>query len=147
MQVHTYYMHVQIWLQFEIVYGKHRGIHTHDVCYCMEASLLGRSLHVDTFIQPSMKTHTILWLVSDWFFYNPFSATREHLRHLTNSSLFILLQQGESKHVWVKRKSDWLALSLCDYLHFIQSGRCTGTKSSACNSHVSLILFKHPTHC
>lgn len=52
-----------------------------------------------------------------------------------------------------RRTCDWLALSPCDYLHFIQSGRCTGTKSSAGYSpssiflSLSLILFKHPTHC
>lgn len=39
-----------------------------------------------------------------------------------------------------RRTCDWLALSPCDYLHFIQSGRCTGTKSSAGYSPSSLSL-------
>lgn len=95
---------------------------------------------MDTFTHPSMKGHTIWRLDTDWFFlYNPFSAPR----HLTKSPLFILLQ-GESNHVRVQRTCDWLALSPCDYLHFIQSGRCTGTKSSACDSHLSLSLSQPP---
>lgn len=114
--------------------------HTSHMC-CMKASRLGRSQHLDPFTHPSMEAHTILPLDSDWFsvfllffcfFYNPFSASHQ----LTESPLFILLQ-GESNHVRAQRTCDWLALSPCDYLHFIQSGRCASTKSSACYSHFS----------
>lgn len=107
---------------------------------CMKASI-GGSVHVDTLNRPSTKAHTILPLDSHWFLGTP--------SHLTKSPLFVLLQQGESSHVRARGTCDWLALSPRDYLHLIHSGRCTGAKSSACYTllSVSLILFKHPTRC
>lgn len=91
-----------------------------------------------------------MWHINPFVYESPhksapgliFFITLCAMKPLTKSLLFILLQQGESN----QRMHDWLALSPCDYLHFIQSGRCTGTKSSACYSHLLLSSSPQPSH-
>lgn len=80
------------------------------------------------------------------FFLQFIHCIHSALRTPDKSPLFILLQQREFNHVRVQRMCDWLALSPCDYLHFIQSGQCTGTKSSACYSHPSLSSSSNIPH-
>lgn len=75
------------------------------------------------------------WLI---FFLQHIHCTHGALRTPDKEPIVYFITTRRIQPCTSAETHDWLALSLCDYLLFIQSGRCTGTKSSACYSHLSL---------
>lgn len=114
-------MHVGMWDNKKCVHVgglMHAPLQTAHLHVCMTNARL--DIHVG-----ANKAHTVLQL-----------ASSEH-PNSQKKSTFLILLQGDSSCIRAQIMWDWWTPSSWDYLHFIQSGRCTSTTSSACHSHLS----------
>lgn len=103
------------------------------------------------FTHASMKAHTVLHLDSDWFFfpfYNPFSASR----HLTKSPIvYFIIRRIQACASPGEHVIDWLYHPAIIFtLYSLVDAPALNHQQATPHPlffSLSLILFKHPTHC